>query len=66
MRKNIEHFNEEHLLREAAKAAVAEEAKPKAKAAPKAKKAKAVEVKDEVVTTEPAPEKKPRRCCKKK
>ena len=32
----------------------------------KAKKAKAVEVKDEVVTTEPAPEKKPRRCCKKK
>jgi alpha-amylase len=61
MRKNIEHFNEEHLLREAAKAAVAEEAKPKAKAAPKAKKAKAVEVKDEVVTTEPAPEKKPRR-----
>lgn len=65
MRKNIDHFNEEHLLREVAKAA-AEEAKPKAKATPKAKKAKAVEVKDDVVSTEPTTEKKPRRCCKKK
>ncbi len=69
MRKNIEHYNEERLLREGAKAA---EEKPKAaaKAAPKAKKAKAVEVKEEVVVApveeKPAEEKKPRRACKKK
>ena len=47
MRKNIEHFNEEHLLRE--KAAEAETAKKKA-AKPKAEKAKAAKPKAEKAT----------------